>query len=212
MMFDRDTKSLWSQVLGRSVHGELEGRSLVEIPSERMTWGEWKAKYPQTTALSKPAGIEGSPYDRYFSDGSLYGISGQPLRDHRLPGKSSVLGLPGSPPIAVPLKDDLRGLVRIRRDGQSILVVRKDENAVAWKEPRTKLKLRKGELRSKKKKGPRYDPWTGRNLDGSGPDLEPVDSRLTFWFTWASFHDGTLLRGLPPAPQSQPGPQSRPYR
>ncbi len=53
-MMDVETESLWSHILGEAMSGELKGTQLESIPSEMLTWSEWKALYPQTTVLNLP--------------------------------------------------------------------------------------------------------------------------------------------------------------
>jgi hypothetical protein len=53
VMFDRETDTLWSQLLGEAVRGELIGTKLEFVPSWMMTWEEWKALHPDTVALDK---------------------------------------------------------------------------------------------------------------------------------------------------------------
>jgi hypothetical protein len=49
MMIDQETKSLWSHLLGGSMRGKLEGKSLEVLPSLMTDWASWKARYPDTT-------------------------------------------------------------------------------------------------------------------------------------------------------------------
>lgn len=50
-MADVETSSLWSQIFGEAVEGELKGERLEAIPSGMLTWKAWRAQYPETTAL-----------------------------------------------------------------------------------------------------------------------------------------------------------------
>lgn len=69
VMYDRATRSLWSQVNGKAVAGPLEGKRLEELSSEQTTWGEWKRRYPDTLVLVKPR-LSGSQYEQYFENPS----------------------------------------------------------------------------------------------------------------------------------------------
>ena len=55
VMFDHQTGSYWFQVAGEAVVGELTGSRLEILPSVTMTWGEWKALYPETRLLAGTA-------------------------------------------------------------------------------------------------------------------------------------------------------------
>lgn len=91
-MYDRNTMSLWSQVLGKAVAGPLEGTKLEQLPSEVTTWAAWKERHPNTLVLVKPAGLA-SVYADYHRDPEKIGIVGSTSRDLRLPGKALVFGL-----------------------------------------------------------------------------------------------------------------------
>ncbi len=60
VMYDRQTESYWSQLLGESVAGEMVGTKLEFLPSWMMTWSQWKELHPDTVALDK-GGRAGQP-------------------------------------------------------------------------------------------------------------------------------------------------------
>ena len=70
VMFDRETNSLWSQLLGEAVEGPLEGTKLEFVPAVHTKWADWKEQYPDTRALVK--GFSGSytSYSRYYTNNS----------------------------------------------------------------------------------------------------------------------------------------------
>jgi hypothetical protein len=49
--WDHKTGSVWSQVWGRALDGELKGTELELLPSQLVPWHTWKAEHPQTLAL-----------------------------------------------------------------------------------------------------------------------------------------------------------------
>jgi hypothetical protein len=53
VMYDRQTESYWSQLLGEAVEGELVGTKLEFVPSWMMSWSEWRKLHPDTLALVK---------------------------------------------------------------------------------------------------------------------------------------------------------------
>lgn len=53
VMYDRETGSLWSQVLGRAISGPWEGQALGLLPVTHTDWETWKGLYPDTLVLSK---------------------------------------------------------------------------------------------------------------------------------------------------------------
>ncbi len=66
VMVDVETGSLWSQLLGEAMRGELTGQRLEVLPSLLTTWGEWKRLYPHTTAIAIPRAVN------MFRRGGLY--------------------------------------------------------------------------------------------------------------------------------------------
>ena len=111
LMFDDETKSLWSTAQGKPVIGSLAGTDLELdfVPIVTTTWGEWRQKHPETTVLSLETGHrrdygEGVAYRDYFAtDDLMFDVA---RRDHRLRNKDDVLvvRLKGQPPLAVAAK------------------------------------------------------------------------------------------------------------
>ena len=54
VLYDHQTRSLWSQVLGARVGGEHAGTELRPVPHTLTTWGEWVKLHPDTKVLEKP--------------------------------------------------------------------------------------------------------------------------------------------------------------
>jgi hypothetical protein len=51
VMRDVETGSLWSHLLGKSMHGKLKGAELEILDGVMTTWGEWKDLHRETTVL-----------------------------------------------------------------------------------------------------------------------------------------------------------------
>lgn len=56
LMYDKATESLWSQIEGRAVVGDLTGATLDIYPSQLITWSEAKNTYPDLQVLSEKTG------------------------------------------------------------------------------------------------------------------------------------------------------------
>ena len=71
LMFDRQTKSLWSQLGMKSVSGKFVDTELEWLPSEQTTWAAWKAKNPEGKVLNLDTGhrrdYRNLPYQGYFT-------------------------------------------------------------------------------------------------------------------------------------------------
>jgi len=95
LMFDRETRSLWSQLGMKAVSGEFSGTELTWLPSEQMTWEAWKESYPDSEVLNTDTGhrrdYENLPYGRYFkSAATMFPYSG---KRRELPPKAWVAGV-----------------------------------------------------------------------------------------------------------------------
>jgi Protein of unknown function (DUF3179) len=98
LMFDHETKSLWSSISGMPVVGPLVGSGLVltALPVVTTTWAEWRRRHPDTSVLSLDTGFsrdysEGAAYRQYFAtDNLMFDVS---RHDRTLPNKAEVLVL-----------------------------------------------------------------------------------------------------------------------
>lgn len=74
VMYDRQTKSWWSQVMGQAIVGELTGTQLKFLPSAIVSWADFKASHPNGLVLSRETGHRrpygANPYARYDSPGN----------------------------------------------------------------------------------------------------------------------------------------------
>ncbi len=56
LFFDRETDSLWSQLLSEAVTGPLAGTRLTVLPAENTSWEAWLQAHPNTLVLSFKTG------------------------------------------------------------------------------------------------------------------------------------------------------------
>lgn len=75
LLYDRETESLWSQILGQAINGEASGQKLKFVPVELTSWGEWKKRFPNSLILSTQTGFdfdyEKKVYQKYFETEQL---------------------------------------------------------------------------------------------------------------------------------------------
>lgn len=95
VMYDRKTDSLWSQILGQAIAGEMAGGKLAVLASDVLRFGEWRKAHPEGFVLSRQTGAArfygSDPYgDYYTSPGTYFPVKHQ---DSRLGQKELVLGL-----------------------------------------------------------------------------------------------------------------------
>ena len=70
LMYDRQTRTLWNQMTGEPVLGELAATNvqLSLLPVVLTTWSEWHSQHPETRVLALETGFE-----RYYLPGAAYG-------------------------------------------------------------------------------------------------------------------------------------------
>lgn len=109
VMYDRATNSMWPQLLGVAVRGDLKGQRLDEIGGAvTTTFGLWKKKYPNGVVLStdtgKPRAYGTWPYGDYdFSDDVAFPVR---YTDDRFHPKEIVVGVRwNGAAVAIPKRD-----------------------------------------------------------------------------------------------------------
>lgn len=165
LLYDRESESLWSQVMRQAVSGPVKGAPLVQLAARHTTWREWRREFPDTVVQSFETGHERDysrdPYAGYDAwEGTYFPVR---HRDSRLGAKEWVLGLElGGEAKAFALRDCPKGGWRDTLGG---VPVRVDCDRAAR---------------------------TGRVLGPGGAELP---STLAYWFAWAAFHPETALQG-----------------
>ena len=211
LMFDEETKSLWSTFEGVPVVGSLVGSgvTLASRPVVTTTWKEWRTEHPDTTVLSLETGYqrdysEGAAYRGYFStDRLMFQVS---RTDARLRNKDEVLVMraedsrkPGQQvPVAISAQHLRRHPVfSFTAADQRFVVVTTPQGAnrvflspVEFPEQRAGSTINDVEGRA----------WRVSEaalvLDGSpSRDAARVSAQRAFWFGWyAQFPDTILIK------------------
>lgn len=95
VMYDRKTDSLWSQILGEAIVGDMTGTQLKVLPSDITRFGEFKKLQPEGSVLSRDTGATRfygqDPYGDYYTTPGTYFPVGK--KDDRLGDKDFVLGI-----------------------------------------------------------------------------------------------------------------------
>lgn len=169
VMYDRQTDSLWSQIIGEAIVGEMTGAKLTVLPSDQIRFGDWKKLHPNGQVLSRDTGATRfygrDPYGNYYTDNSDVGF-GVKASDSRLQNKDFVLGV----------------------------VV--DGKAKAYYPPAIKAKREVTDEFAGKTIIARYEPDLGavrlleKKADGT---LERINPFSAFWFSWVAAHPNTEL-------------------
>lgn len=220
LMVDRDTRTLWSQLTGRAVHGPAvaEDGALRALPSVVARFGDWRARHPDTRVLSLDTGHErayrpGQPYGGYFaSDDPLFPVS---RRRDELPAKARVYGLVrGGEAVAFPLAALARaGVTAAAAGGDPLWLVATEGRIEVEGESELAGPVRydaggavRAYRREDERLGPGPAPDTLLDADGgawrvtedalvgpAGQRRDRVPGTLAYWFAWQAFHPDTRL-------------------
>jgi hypothetical protein len=106
VMWDDRTESWWQQLTAEAVVGELTGTRLQVLPSQTLSWADFKARHPNGDVLSRDTGHDreygANPYAGYDDpDSQPFLLEGE--ADRRLPPKERVVAIrDGESAIVVP--------------------------------------------------------------------------------------------------------------
>jgi hypothetical protein len=205
VMYDRESESLWSQLLGESVSGDFLGAKLDFLPSWHTTWKVWKEMHPDTMALKKGFRSDRDPYASYYQSGAT-GIIGETTVDKRLLAKEFVVGveLPDGSAKAYPFRFlSLEPVINDTIGENDILIVFNIASAtgVVFDRRLGDMTLTFNQLGSDpftmkdNETGSTWNALTGTATEGPLADetLERVKSTAAFWFGWKDFHADTSV-------------------
>jgi len=222
LMYDRQTRTLWNQLTGEPMLGELADTDvkLSLLPVVLTTWAEWQKQHPDTVVLDVNTGHDrpytpGAAYGDYFSAADTMFPVWQ--RNELLPAKARVYalrinGVPKAYPVEAltaekVVNDSLggtsvvlvatRGAVQVEGVNQRVGPVTYDAG---------------GEVRAFDRgdctfsPGPDADPvidaegqsWTVTEEALIGPNGESaprLNGHLAYWFGWFAFFPNTLVYG-----------------
>ncbi len=223
VMYDRQTETWWQQATGEAIVGELLGTILEVVPAPLISWGAFKAAYPDGDVLSRDTGFSrtygSNPYYQYDDENSQPFLFYGPQTPEDLPSMARVItiDLPGE---AVAYPYTLLEQEIVIND-----VVGELHVAVFW-QPGTASALDSGSIAEGKDVGSAttyertvdgqeltfdYDgtdfidqetgsKWNalGLAVEGelAGTQLKAVASINHFWFSWAAFRPETRIYGI----------------
>ena len=169
VMYDLESRSLWSQLAGEAISGRHDGRRLDRLAVEHVSWASWRERHPNTTVLSPATGFKRdyafSPYADLHERARLAALRAQAGTSDVPDAHALVIGIEHRgrakawPLLALALhapageiEDTLAGRgLRIRYDAIDGTAIVRDEHGAA------------------------------------------VASTLVYWSTWREFHPDTLL-------------------
>jgi hypothetical protein len=200
-LYDRQTGSRWSQIVGRAVKGPFAGRELRKYPSTLTTWGQWRRLHPETTVFVDPR----LPGRRRFTEESMSRIT--LAGPGEIVNEDLVVAVEGARTARAYLLRRLaaKRLVNDVLDGRPLLVFLGPDAVTTrvWSRavgPRTLTFAAAGGQRIRDEEtGTTWDPLRGRALEGplAGEQLEPVVSTSALWYAWRSQRPDTTVWGEP---------------
>ena len=202
VMYDRQTDSLWQQILGEGIEGQYHGTHLSHLPAIQTTWARWLQQHPETLVLDKRGDYQSDSYQGYYgqsSNGVIPGSGG----DDRLDGKELVLGIildnqPKAYPFAVLAEVGFAN----DRVGETALLIVYDlasdtaiafERVVDGRELTFRPSASDPALLVDEETGSVWSAFAGEAIDGplEGSSLRQNAATYAFWFAWSDFYTQT---------------------
>ena len=203
-MRDRETGSWWQQITGKAIYGPLKGSALELVPSDELTFGEWKAEVSDGKVLA-PVPKYTKEYDSKWEPEVaklpvVISFPGTELKSRDVVVGVDIGGDARAYPWDVVLKrspivDHLHGtplLLVVGPDGKSfrMFISRVDGEATEFF------------LKSETKDWALLDTataseWNFQGCATSGPSLGKCMDRIPalkdYWFDWRNYHRDTTI-------------------
>jgi hypothetical protein len=163
LLYDRETESLWSQIMRKAISGEMKGASLDQLALTHTTWRDWRERHPDTQVLSTETGharnYNRSPYAGYDRTSKVFfPVSNKSAKYHP---KELVMGLTiGEQAKVYPFAELSKGpsVVNDRFAGRLLRIEFDARNR------------------------------NGRIVDQQGEEIPTI---IAYWFAWVAFHPDT---------------------
>lgn len=210
IMYDRATRSNWSQMLEQSINGSEIRRIPGRLPVVETSWGTWKAMYPETKLLSEKTGFSRDytayPYGSFREDQSLlFPVNNS--GDGRLHRKERVLGINvGSSSKVYPINNftsqvevinEVVGDMQVVVAGSSghnlgVVFNRELEDCTMLDFVAVQDQL---PIVMRDNEGNEWDIF-GTAVSGArkGQRLQKTNSYIAYWFAWTAFFPGAQIQ------------------
>ncbi len=207
LMYDKDTKSLWSTITGEPVIGPLVGQNikLNRLTVVTTTWGKWRELHPDSTVLSLDTGFErdygeGVAYKSYFdNDRLMFEVS---QKKNVLPNKEPVLALrfgegDKEVRVAITIKHLKKLPVFHSTAGGQAFVVLTDKTGAArvYETGGNKFSRWNEKDTVETEKGKKFTVHAEYLEAEDGTRLNRLPSHNAFWFGWYAAYPDTRLIG-----------------
>jgi uncharacterized protein DUF3179 len=221
VMWDRQTESWWQQLSAEAVVGELTGTRLQVLPSQTLSWADFKRIHPRGDVLSRDTGVArdygSNPYAGYDQpDSEPFLFDGE--TDDRLPPKERVVAIfAEDETVVVPFSRlEREPVVETEAGGRPVVVFYKrgvvspldapviDGSRDIGTAAAFDQRLGGRRLNFERRDGGVVDRETGSRWDIAGwavagelagERLEPVRHDQQFWFALAAFVPNARIEG-----------------
>ena len=204
VMYDRTTKSLWSQAMAQGIGGTFAGIKLERIPFDVAYWKEWKQLYPDSKVLSTDTGSTrpygADPYGDYYTNGEiLFPVSNS---DDRVGLKEIVIGLENKGQYKAFKLQEIEGkkVINNQVNGKPIVLLSLHPFMARVYDPVVNGQTLEFNYNIKDKKFVDKQTNSMWNFDGKSISGQMKGKQLTrlsfdegFWFEWVAFHPKTEL-------------------
>ncbi len=165
LMYDRQTESLWSQLMAKAVSGPMQGIRLDQIAISHTTWQDWQSNHPETKVLSRNTGYDRNynrdPYSGYDKNNQVYfPVSNEDDTYHR---KALVMGV---------VQDDFKKAYpfpELKEHKVSFKDQLNDQMVTVYYDAKNN---------------------TGKIITEEGEEVPTV---ITYWFAWSAFYPDSKI-------------------
>jgi hypothetical protein len=207
IMYDHQTQSLWSHIMGQGIAGDFDGTQLELIAALQTDWASWKERHPDTVVIN-PELFGRDGYEGYYRrpDAGVLGRATEP--DVDIGPKEFVIGVRlGGEVKAYPFRVLNQQPVVNDTVGELPVVVFFDKGSAGGAvfspelEDGTLLTFEPGEtleMAIDTQTQSEWDIFTGTAISGplEGTQLEQIPITYAFWFGWADYHPEGMVYSL----------------
>ena len=179
IMIDGETKSLWSQLLGKAMRGPLEGTELKILPGLMTDWKTWRKRCPKTTVVTLERTAK-SFHNQIYGNPELF-VIGMTRGSHAR--SWSFDQLHKQPVVNETFRGTPLAAVFVRESNTAFLYNRRVEDKTLTFAQKEKL-LVDDQTQST------WEATTGLCLDGplQGKSLRLIPGIISFRKAWKTFH------------------------
>jgi hypothetical protein len=201
VMYDRNTDSMWSQALAKSIVGPLTGYELKRVPFDLARWSDWKTLYPDTvvlstnTGFSRPYGVD--PYGDYYTDSRI--VFPVKHSDDRMHPKEIILGFHDDRSFKAYKMSDVESekIINDQVGDQKLVLISVTPYAVRAFDRMIDgqaLEFTYSEEKIMDKQTGSVWDFDGKAISGplNGKNLQQIPYDIGFWFEWVAFYPSTV--------------------